>query len=242
MATGKIHSVETCGTVDGPGIRYVVFFQGCPLRCKYCHNPDTWNMAGGKETKLDELIKDIKKYKSYMLYSKGGVTASGGEPLMQSGFVKELFMACHKNKINTALDTAGSIFNEDVKEVLEYTDLVLLDIKSIDAAVYSDLTNYELEPTLKFAKYLSEKRIKIWLRYVLVPNLTDNLEHVEKLAEFAVSLGNVEKVDVLPFHKMGEYKWKELGLEYTLGETQPPDSKVISEVKAVFTGKGLKVN
>lgn len=232
----KFHSIETCGTVDGPGIRYVIFFQGCPLRCRYCHNPDTWNINNGNDIELSELIKDIKKYKNYMIHSNGGITASGGEPLMQAEFVKELFVECKKIGINTALDTSGSIFTDKTKEVLEYTDLVLLDIKSINDQVYKDLTNFELSPTLKFAEYLNEKQIKVWVRYVLVPGVTDNLDDVRKLADFISNFDNIEKVEVLPFHKMGEYKWENLNLKYSLSDTQPPDNESIKNVTEILNG------
>lgn len=235
----KIHSVETCGTVDGPGIRYVVFFQGCPMRCLYCHNPDTWLVDGGDMVELEVLFRDIMKYKNYMKFSGGGITASGGEPLLQAGFVSELFKLCRQNGIRTALDTSGSILNDKVNEILEYTDLVLLDIKCFDAERYEKLTSHQLKPTLKFAQCLAEHNIPVWLRYVLVPDLTDDIQEISSLADFACKLGNVERVDVLPFHKMGEYKWPMLGYDYKLTATQPPDNQMLTDVKKIFNDKGL---
>jgi len=239
--TGRIHSIETCGTVDGPGIRFVVFTQGCPLRCQYCHNPDTWNIAHGEETTVEKLIKEIEKYKSYMKFSGGGVTLTGGEPLMQPKFTAELFRQCKERGIHTALDTSGYIPLEHAKEVLEYTDLVLLDIKSFDPNIYKDLTGVSNEPTLKLAKYLSDINKPMWVRFVLVPNLTDDPENIEGLASFLSTLNNIEKVELLPFHKMGEYKWEQLGYPYRLKNTPPPSEESIKNAKAIFERYGLKV-
>ncbi len=237
---GRVHSIETCGTVDGPGIRFVVFCQGCALRCQYCHNPDTWNMAGGMEYSVDELFKEIKKYKSYMISSKGGVTLSGGEPLMQPDFVEEIFKRCKKEGIHTALDTSGYIHLSIAKKIIEYTDLVLLDIKSYNPDVYKEVTSKELSPTLELAKYLSQINKPMWIRFVLVPNLTDNISDIEDLAKFLSELNNVERLDVLPFHKMGEFKWEELGYDYKLKETQTPDKTLVEKVKDIF--KNYKLN
>ena len=178
---GRIHSIETCGTVDGPGIRYILFTQGCPLRCKYCHNPDTWKMSAGKEADTEVLIQDIVKYKSYMQFSGGGLTVSGGEPLLQPEFVKDLFMKCKDQGVHTCLDTSGFIAIDKAEPVLDYTDLVLLDIKSYNPEVFKDLTGVPLDPTLAFAKHLCQRNIPIWIRYVLGPNLTDNLEDIEQI-------------------------------------------------------------
>ncbi|MTI48239.1 MAG: pyruvate formate lyase-activating protein [Firmicutes bacterium] len=238
---GRIHSIETCGTVDGPGIRVVVFTQGCPLRCQYCHNPDTWKLEDGKEVSVDELMADIKKYKSYMNFSGGGITASGGEPLLQSDFIKELFKRCKEEGIHTALDTSGFVSLNTAKKVLEYTDLVLLDIKSFNSKLYKDLTGVSNEPTIQLAKYLSEANIPIWIRYVLVPNLTDKTEDIRDLARFLSTLKSIEKVELLPFHKMGEYKWEELGYEYKLKDTETPSNKTIENVKKIFSDFKLKI-
>jgi pyruvate formate lyase activating enzyme len=241
MTIGKIHSIETCGTVDGPGIRFVAFLQGCPLRCQYCHNPDTWDSKKGTEYTPDELVKEIIKYKSYMKFSGGGTTFTGGEPLLQADFVKEAFELCKMNDISTALDTSGFIFNDKVKEVLEYTDIVLLDIKNYDSAVYKTITGVALDNTLTFLDYIREKNIKTWVRYVLVPGLTDNIESITKLANHLKEYPNVSRIELLPFHKMGEYKWEELGYTYALKETKEPSFGLIHEVKAIFETSGIEV-
>lgn len=237
--TGKIHSVESCGTVDGPGIRFVVFCQGCRLRCQYCHNPDTWDINSGTDITVDELFDDIKKYKSYMKFSNGGLTLSGGEPLLQPDFVKELFKKCKEENIHTALDTSGYVHLSIAKEIIEYTDLVLLDIKSYNADVYKNLTGVELNPTIELVKYLNEINKPVWIRYVLVPNITDNIDDVKNLAQFLSELSNIERLDVLPFHKMGEFKWEELGYDYKLKQTQPPNKELIEKIKSIFKSSGL---
>lgn len=216
MVLGNIHSYESMGTVDGPGIRYVVFLQGCPLRCKFCHNPDTWKIGERKiEESAEATLKKIVRYKNYF-GKKGGVTVTGGEPLVQSDYVLELFKLCKKEGIHTALDTSGYIFNEKVKEVLEYTDLVLLDIKAIDEEVYRSLTSVEIDNTLKFAKYLNEIGKKVWIRHVVVPTITDDDEMLERTAKFISELKNVEMVEILPYHTLGVFKYKELGIDYPL--------------------------
>jgi pyruvate formate lyase activating enzyme len=241
MVKGRIHSIETCGTVDGPGIRVVVFTQGCPLRCRYCHNPDTWQPSGGREVSVPELVAEIEKYRSYLRCSGGGVTVSGGEPLMQAEFVQALFRACREREIHTALDTSGYVRADLVAGVLEVTDLVLLDIKSIDVDTFRQVTNTSLAPPLAFARYLVDIDKPVWVRHVLVPGLTDNPEHLEKLAQFVGMLPNVEKVELLPFHKMGEFKWRELGFDYQLAETREPSDAEVASAKAIFLKYGLAV-
>jgi len=239
--TGRIHSLESCGTVDGPGIRFVIFTQGCPLRCLYCHNPDSRCIREGQEVTVDELMTQIQKYRSYMRFSGGGVTITGGEPLMQPEFVRELFRRCQDQGIHTALDTSGYVNLDVAKPVLDYVDLVLLDIKSFDPKIYFKITNVSLEPTLAFAQYLSEIKKPTWIRFVLVPNLSDNLESIEGLAQFVSSLGNVENVEVLPFHKMGEYKWQQLGYDYQLKDTPSPTPQQVQQVMEIFQRQGLHV-
>lgn len=239
--TGKIHSFESCGTVDGPGIRFVVFMQGCPLRCQYCHNADTWQIDEGKEYSLEELVKEIVKYKSYMRFSGGGVTLTGGEPLLQAEFVKEVFRACHKEGIHTALDTSGFLYNEKSKEVLSETDLVLLDIKNFNNERYKEVTGAELTPTLQFLDYTREKDIPVWVRYVLVPTLTDNLADIEAMAEYLKGYPNVERIELLPFHKMGEFKWEERGLDYRLKEVKEPEEKLVAAVRKILEKSGKPV-
>lgn len=230
---GFIHSIETCGTVDGPGLRFVIFTQGCPLRCLYCHNPDCRHLADGKEVSVDALMDEIQRYASY-IRPPGGVTVSGGEPLMQPQFVREIFRRCHELGIHTALDTSGYCHLEEAIGVLEFTDLVLLDIKSFDPQVYDRVTHVSLQPTLTFARHLAEIHKPTWIRFVLVPSLTDQPHNVAGLAQFVASLSNVERVEVLPFHKMGEYKWQALGYDYQLTDTQPPTPEQIQQVVQMF--------
>lgn len=238
---GRIHSLESFGTVDGPGIRFVVFMQGCPLRCLYCHNPDTWDVNKGKEYTPEELMNEIIKYKSYMDYSKGGVTFTGGEPLLQTDFLLEVCRLCKDKGISVAIDTSGFIFNDKVKRLMEYTDLVLLDIKNYDPVVYKALTGVSLNPTLKFLDYLKEKNIPTWVRYVVVPNLTDNLDAVRKLSDYLDGYPNVKKIELLAFHKMGEYKWNELGLDYKLTDTKEPDKELMKQISDILSANGKVV-
>lgn len=232
-----IHSIETCGTVDGPGIRYVIFFQGCPLRCRYCHNPDTWQKGAGRAVELEELLLDIQKYRGYMKHSGGGVSATGGEPLLQADFVAALFERLRGMGIHTALDTSGYASEKSAQKVLAHTDLVLLDIKSFNPQTYKRLTGASLAPTLRFAAALSEAKIPVWLRYVLVPGLTDDLDEIRALAAYLKLLKNIERIEILPFHKMGEYKWEALGASYELADTPPPSPELLEQVKRIFGGK-----
>lgn len=242
MILGNIHSYESMGTVDGPGIRFVVFLQGCPLRCKFCHNPDTWDV---KEKKIqespEETLKKIKRYKNYF-GKKGGVTVTGGEPLVQSEYVLELFKLCKQEGIHTALDTSGYIFNEKVKEVLKYTDLVLLDIKAIDKEIYRDLTRVELDNTLKFLNYLQEIKKPVWVRHVVVPTITDNDELLEETAKFISKFENVEMVEILPYHTLGVFKYQELGLEYPLKDIEDLGYERKVEIMEIFKKQGLEVH
>lgn len=238
---GRIHSIESCGTVDGPGIRFVIFTQGCPLRCLYCHNPDCRHIEDGKEATIEELITEIQKYRSYMRFSGGGVTVTGGEPLMQPEFVTEIFKQCQALGIHTALDTSGYVPIAAAKPVLDYTDLVLLDIKSYKPDIYRTVTSVSVEPTLNFARYLSEIKQPTWVRFVLVPNLTDSVENIKELAAFVASLQNVEKLEVLPFHQMGTYKWEKLGYDYQLKKTKPPSPDLIASTINIFQSYGIEV-
>lgn len=238
---GRIHSIETCGAVDGPGLRYIVFTQGCPLRCKYCHNPDTWKATDGNETTTEELIEDIVKYKSFMAASKGGVTVSGGEPFLQPAFLKDLLMKCKSEGLHTAVDSSGYVDLEVADPILDYTDLVLLDIKSYNKEVFKSLTGVSLDRTLAFAKHLEKRGIPIWLRYVFVPNLTDNHDDIESLAEFLSKLTNVQRIDILPFHKMGEYKWDQLGYDYTLTDTKEPTVEETNAAADIFRKYNLPI-
>ncbi|MCL2234878.1 MAG: pyruvate formate-lyase-activating protein [Defluviitaleaceae bacterium] len=228
---GFVHSIETGGMTDGPGIRYVVFLSGCPLRCLYCHNPDTWNMGSGEPTTVSELIKDVKKYKNFHKVSGGGLTISGGEPLLQSKFLLELLKAAKAEGIHTALDTSGYAKPEIVAEILDYTDLILLDIKSINPKIYSDLTGVEISPTLNTLEQARKKGVDVWIRYVLVPGITDNTEDIQALADHLRPYPNIKRIQVLPFHKMGEHKWEALGLGYKLHQTQPPTEKSLQSTR-----------
>lgn len=236
---GRIHSIETCGTVDGPGIRYVVFFQGCPLRCQYCHNPDTWDKSKGREVTVAQLLEEISAYESFMKYSGGGITASGGEPLMQPEFVTQLFAACRERGIHTALDTSGYTSLNKVAKLLKHTDLVLLDLKSYHPETFRRITGVPLEPVLNFLAYLKTKQIPTWIRFVLVPGLSDDLNTIKKMAAYLKDFPNIQRIDVLPFHKIGEYKWKELSYKYQLAQTQPPSNNKIEEVKEIFRSHGF---
>lgn len=232
---GRIHSLETFGTVDGPGIRFVIFMQGCSLKCKYCHNRDTWNMNAGFECTIPELIEQIMRYKSYIDTSDGGVTVSGGEPLLQLDFLIELFKKLKKLKFHTAIDTSGIIpISPKVEELLSYTDLVLLDIKHIDNEKCINLTSHSNKNTLAFAKYLSDNDIPIWIRQVLVPGYTDNEEDLLKLKEFTDSLNTVKRIEILPYHNMGKFKWEELGQEYPLEDVPVPTKEQVDKAKEIL--------
>ncbi|MEM9816205.1 MAG: pyruvate formate-lyase-activating protein [Cyanobacteria bacterium P01_D01_bin.6] len=237
MTTGRIHSIETCGTVDGPGLRFVIFTQGCPLHCLYCHNADCQQPDGGHEVTVDELIQEIQRYRSYL--RQGGVTITGGEPLMQPKFVAEVLRSCQSIGLHTALDTSGYTSIAAAQPVLKHADLVLLDIKSYDPKLYRYLTQVELEPTLNFAQYLADIHKPMWVRFVLVPGLTDAVDNVEGLAKFVATLGNVERVEVLPFHQMGAYKWAQIGRDYVLKDALPPSPELIEDTVARFTAQGL---
>lgn len=234
---GKIHSYESMGTVDGPGIRFVVFTQGCPLRCLYCHNPDCRSIYGGREVTVAEVLGEIGKYRSYL--KEGGVTVSGGEPLMQPEFTAAILQGCRELGLHTALDTSGYCPVAVAAPVLAHTDLVLLDIKSYDPQLYQRITHVSLEPTLEMARYLDRIGKPTWIRFVLVPGLTDPRPNIEGLADFVATLKNVERVEVLPFHKMGEYKWERLGLEYLLKDTPEPSPELVAATKAIFRDRGL---
>ncbi|MCL2838637.1 MAG: pyruvate formate-lyase-activating protein [Oscillospiraceae bacterium] len=241
---GKIHSIETCGTVDGPGIRYVIFMQGCHLRCLYCHNPDTWDINNySKELTVGEIMEDILKYRSYFQASGGGVTLSGGEPLLQKEFAAALFKACKLEGLHTALDTSGhdGNINDATLEVLKYTDLVLLDIKSINADTFKKVTGATIDATLNFAQFLFDEEIPTCVRFVLVPGLTDNEDDLHEMARYLKSLKNVTKVGVLPFHQMGAYKWENLNLKYELKGKPEPTAEETEKVRKLFRSYGFRV-
>lgn len=231
----KIHSFETFGTVDGPGIRFVIFFQGCHLRCKYCHNRDTWDINNGQYIDLDSLVSKILRYKSYIVSSNGGVTASGGEPLIQVKFLISLFTKLKELGIHTALDTSGMFdLTDDIKHILTITDLVLLDIKHIDPAKSKSLVGFSNEKELNFARYLSSHNIPIWIRQVLIPGYTDDEKDLISLRSFINSLKTVEKIELLPYHSMGKYKWEKLHEIYELSEVKDATSDDIKRAKIIL--------
>jgi pyruvate formate lyase activating enzyme len=235
---GFIHSVETCGTVDGPGVRYVLFLHGCPLRCQYCHNPDAQGRPSGATQTAAEAFADVIKYKSFI--KKGGLTVSGGEPLMQPAFVHALFAMAKAEGLHTALDTSGFVGHKASDELLDLTDLVLLDIKSFSPMTHKIATGVCVDQTLKFARRLDARGNKAWIRFVLVPGLTDNPRNVEGLAQFVSGLGNVEKVEILPFHKMGEDKYTRSGITYNLSNTPAPTADQIQSARNIFARHGVE--
>ncbi|MCX7921520.1 MAG: pyruvate formate-lyase-activating protein [Clostridia bacterium] len=239
---GRVHSFETFGTVDGPGIRFVVFMQGCPLRCVYCHNRDTWDVCGGTEYASDEIIDKMKKYINYIRFSNGGITITGGEPTLQAEFVSEVFKKCKEIGVHTAIDTSGFADIEKVSELLEYTNLVLLDVKHAVEEKHKKITGVGIDKIRRFALHLSEKGIPIWIRYVLVPGYTDDEEDLRQAAEFLSELKTVEKVEVLPYHSMGEYKWKKLGEKYQLEGVESPTTEQVKKAKEILESKVVYMN
>ena len=213
---GYIHSIQTFGTVDGPGVRFVVFFQGCPMRCQFCHNPDTWDMGDGKEKSVDEILEMFERNRAF--YKTGGITATGGEPLQQMEFLIELFTKAKAMDVHTCLDTSGFSFqdNERMERLMAVTDLVMLDIKHIDEEAHIDLTGCSNHNVLEFARYLNRIQKPVWIRHVVVPGITMNEESLEQLGKFLKALSNVEKLEVLPYHTLGENKYEKLGMEYPL--------------------------
>lgn len=231
---GKIHSYETCGAVDGPGIRFVVFVQGCPLRCKYCQNPDTWKMSGGVEIDSGDLVAEMEKYRSYIRFSGGGVTLTGGEPLMQPAFSADVLRRCRERGIHTALDTSGFAEWERAEPAVRHADLVLLDLKCVDPEGHRFLTGAGVEPVLDFARRLSAIGKPAWIRHVLVPGMTDSEEFLNRLGAFIAGLKNIELVEVLPVHHLGAYKWDELGYEYQLRAVAPPGEADVARAVSIL--------
>ncbi len=237
---GRIHSIESFSKVDGPGIRYVVFMQGCNLRCKFCHNPDTWSKNIGQEVKEEELIENILNAKNYIMNGNGGVTFTGGEPLLQVDFLINVCKKLKENNIHIAIDTAGNFDKNDIKvnELMDYVDLFLLDIKHIDNDIHKSLIGIENKKILEFAKYIAnEKNKKVWIRIVYIPNITDKEDSIFRYKEFIKSLKGVEKVEVLPYHEMGKYKWKELGLKYDLNDIRIPTKQECKKIEQYIFDK-----
>lgn len=243
LATGDmgfLHSFTTGSAVDGPGIRVVAWTAGCQFRCQYCHNPDTWTMSNGIPVTVDRATEELRKYRVGLQVMSGGFTLSGGEPLLQDRFAIKLFTASQSMGIHTALDTNGSLGERLSDSELEKIDLVLLDLKSWSPELHRRVTNSEVGPVLDFARRLAARKRSIWVRFVLVPGLTDDPENVASIARFAASLGNVERVDVLPFHQMGQFKWKRLALDYKLADVHPPTKEAIERACIQFRAEGLK--
>lgn len=241
---GYIHSTESFGSVDGPGVRFVVFFSGCPMRCQFCHNPDTWNMTDGELRSADELIRNALRYRTYWK-NGGGITVSGGEPLMQIDFLTEFFRKAKEQGIHTVIDTSGAPFTREepffgkFNELMKFTDLLLVDIKHIDDEQHKILTGRSNRNILDMAEYLSEIGKPVWIRHVLVPGRNDTDEYLEKLYDFIKKLNNIQKVEVLPYHTLGEFKWKELGYDYPLAGVEPPTKERISNANEILhTEKG----
>ena len=236
---GFLHSFTTGSAVDGPGVRVVAWTTGCMFRCLYCHNPDTWTMSNGMPVTVAKATEELRKYRSGLQVMKGGFTLSGGEPLMQDRFAVKLFTAARKMGIHTALDTNGYLGDRLSDAELEVIDLVLLDIKSWDPERHQRLTGMDVAPTLEFARRLATRKRPMWLRFVLVPGYSDDPADIANIARFCADLGNVERVDVLPFHQMGRFKWKKLGLDYKLDQLEPPSAELIERTLAIYRAEGL---
>lgn len=239
---GRIHSIDTFSTVDGPGIRTVIFLQGCPLRCQYCHNPDTWSAASkaAHDYTANDLMKIIRRSIPYFQASGGGVTISGGEPLLQAEFVKELFTACQAEQISTAVDTSLYVTTTRLQEVLPVTDLFLADIKHMDSEKSLAITGLGNQMNIENLRYINDHQTRIWIRYVIAAGLSDDPEDVTALAYFVKTLDSVERIDLLPYHALGAHKWDLLGLEYKLHDTQPPSSEQmhnLAQIVRSITGK-----
>jgi pyruvate formate lyase activating enzyme len=239
---GWVHSWDTSAGVDGPGCRFVVFTAGCPLRCQYCENPDTWTPLGGAVTRTDDVLEKVRRFRPALVASGGGVTISGGEPLAQPAFTAAFLAGAHGMGLHTALDTSGFLGDLASDELLADTDLVLLDIKSFDRQTHHRATGRELAPTLRFAERLAALGKPVHLRFVLVPGLTDGPDNIDGLAGFAAGLGNVERVDVLGYHRLGVPKYERLGLRYRLVGTPPPTSGQLRDARDRFTAQGLTVS
>lgn len=232
--TGRIHSFESLGAVDGPGIRFVVFMQGCHLKCKYCQNRDTWDINSGEQYTVKQVVEKIMRYKNYIVASNGGVTLSGGEPLLQQDFVISLFQELKKQNISTCLDTSGMFtITDKIKQIVDLTDIFLLDIKSINDETCKWLTGSSNSLELEFAKYINEKNKRIWIRQVLVPGITDKKEDLLKLKELLKTI-NVEKFEFLPYHDLGKYKWEKLGLPYELEDVRVASNKDVERAKKIM--------
>lgn len=236
---GYIHQLESFGSVDGPGVRFIVFFSGCPLRCKYCHNPDTWDMTKGKLYTADELLNEALSCRAYW-GTKGGITVSGGEPLMQLDFLLEFFTKAKEKGVNTCIDTAGGPFTkegewfEKFKKLMEVTDILLMDIKHIDEEEHVKLTGRTGKNIIEMFRYLDEIKKPVWIRHVLVPGITDNDEYLLRTRDFIRTLSNVQRVEILPYHGLGAMKYKDLGIDYVLKDTESPSAERVANAKKIL--------
>jgi pyruvate formate lyase activating enzyme len=238
---GYVHSWEVGSTVDGPGLRFVGFLTGCPLRCQFCHNPDTWHKYNGQPVSVSQAMRQIGKYAQVLKISKGGVTISGGEPMLQRKFVTEIFRRCKQLGLHTCIDTSGRLGDRFTDDELMDIDLNLLDIKSGDPDIYKRITNQPLQPTVDYAHRLAALKRPMWIRFVLVPGLSDGYDNVARVADICAGLGSVERVEILRFHQMGKEKWRKLGLEYPLETAVPPDAELTERVRGQFRSRGLTV-
>lgn len=241
--TGHVHSFESCGTVDGPGIRFITFFQGCLMRCLYCHNRDTWDTHGGKEITVEALMQDVLSYRHYINASGGGVTASGGEAILQAEFVRDWFRACRAEGIHTCLDTNGFVrrYEPVIDELLDVTDLVMLDLKQMNDEIHQNLVGVSNQRTLDFARYIAKRGIRTWIRYVIVPGYTDDDNSAHLLGAFTQEMKNVEKIELLPYHELGKHKWIAMGEEYKLEGVKPPKADTMERIKHILQGYGHTV-
>jgi pyruvate formate lyase activating enzyme len=238
---GYVHSIEVGSEVDGPGIRLVLFLTGCPMRCQYCHNPDTWHKDNGEPYNLSQMMEKIGKYVEVLKISQGGITISGGEPVLQHAFLMRVFRRCKALGMHTCLDTSGRLGDRLTDAELDDIDLQLLDIKSGDPATYERVTGHPLQPTLNYARRLSDRGRPLWVRFVLVPGLTDDHDNVEKVADICAGLRSLERVEILRFHQMGLAKYKELGVAYPLEHAEPPTAELTERVRGQFCSRGLTV-
>ena len=242
VINGRIHSVETMGTVDGPGIRYVIFMQGCPLKCIYCHNRDSWDIKSGKVLSSDEIFQDVKSFIPFLKSSGGGITATGGEPLMQPDFLTDLFLKVKSVSLHTALDTSGYAELKSVKKLINVTDLVILSIKHVDNIKHKEITGSLNDLVIKFMDYLGIIKKPVWIRYVIIPGVTNSERDIDQLIEFLKKYDNINLVEILPYHTLGEYKSENSGMDYTLKGVLPPQPNEIRLIKQKFLNNRFKVN
>lgn len=240
---GRIHSIESFGTVDGDGIRFIVFFQGCLMKCLYCHNPDTWDMQGGRFVTVPELIQEIVTYKPFLQPNGGGVTASGGEAVLQARFVYEWFKACHQENLTTCLDTNGYVrkYTPEIDDLVNETDLVMLDLKQMNDEVHQKLTGVSNQYAKQFAEYLHQHNKRTWIRYVVVPGWTDDDESAHLLGHFTKDMDNIERIELLPFHQMGKVKWEIMHKEYQLENVESPSRATLERLQKIISNYGHKV-